>query len=72
VGKILSWQCYLVVARAHNLYEIRDLHIGSSSHEEFTQVSILDNRRGTVTFRDPVDDVSTAIYMIYISLYMFR
>ena len=49
-----------------------DLHIGPSSREEFTQVLILDNSCGTVAFRDPFDNVSTAIYMIYISLYAFR
>jgi len=49
-----------------------DLHIGSSGHEEFAQVLILNNICGSVTFGDPVDNVSTAIYMIYISLYIFR
>jgi len=49
-----------------------DLYIGSFGHEEFAQVLILNNICGSVTFGDPVDNVSTAIYMIYISLYIFR
>jgi hypothetical protein len=49
-----------------------DLHIRSSSSQEFLKLSILDNRCRVVIFCNPLDEVGTVIYTTYINLYVLR